>query len=90
MNNKIKRLELENTLSQIYSNDYVYEGPFLSFSFTEVLFVTLNFIDIYTKEITFTFQRDQLCLQSKDFTIEVKYFHIDILLINFRERTNVW
>lgn len=89
MNNKIKKLELENILSQIYSNDCVYDGPFCSFSFTEVLFVTLNFIDIYTKEVTFTFQHDQLFLKAKDFSMEIKYYHIDILLINFREKTNV-
>ena len=85
MNNKMQRLELENILSQIYSNDYIYEGPFCSFSFDKVFYITLNFIHIYAKNVTIDFQEEYLRILAKDTTIEIKYSRIDTLLINFRE-----
>ena len=85
MNNKMKRLEIESMLNQIYRNKYIYDGPFCSFSFEQVYFIALNFINIYTKDVTIDFQEEYLRILAKDLTIEIKYHHIKSLSINFRE-----
>lgn len=89
MNNKMKRLELENRLSQAYSNDYSYDGPFCSFDFNNVSFITLNSLDIYIDHFSVKFRSDYLVVSLETAIIEIKYRNIDYLLINFREDLDV-
>lgn len=85
MNNKIKKLELENKLSQIYSNNYIYSDSFCSFSFNCINFITINSLEIYSKSATINFQEEYLGIKVDKINMEIKYSDIDILLINFSE-----
>ena len=85
MDNKTQRLELENTLSQIYSNDYIFDGPLHMLSFGHIRFITLNSVNIYVNYCDITFHRNCLNIMIGFCTLEIKYSDIDVLLINFLE-----
>lgn len=85
MDNKTQRLELENTLSQIYSNDYIFDGPMFLLSFDNINFITLNSSDIYVHKCDIRFHRHCLNILIDFATIEIKYSNIKYLLINFKE-----
>ena len=89
MENKIKRLELENSLSQIYDNNYVYDGPFCSFSFDQINFIAINDIYFYTHNIKVELQNEYLYISGSNFAFEMKYKKLDCFLINFKEVKNV-
>ena len=89
MNNKMQRLELENMLSQIYSNDYIFDGPMCMLSFGNINFITLNSSDIYVRACDIRFHRHCLNILIDFATIEIKYSDIKCLLINFREDLDV-
>lgn len=89
MDNKTKRLELENILSQIYSNDYIFDGPMCMLSFDHIRFITLNSLNIYVGVCDITFHRDCLNILINFGTLEIKYSDIKLLLINFLEDKDV-
>jgi hypothetical protein len=85
MNDKMQRLELENMLSQIYSNDYTFDGPMSMLSFGNINFITLNSSDIYVHKCDIRFHRKCLNILIDFATIEIQYSDIEYLSINFRE-----
>lgn len=90
MNNETQRLELESILSQIYSNDYIYEGPYTMLDFYQVIFLSLNSLNIYVKDVLIGFDYDCLLIQLGKVRIEIKYSDIENLSINFQEASNVF
>lgn len=85
MENKTQRLELENILSQIYSNNNIFDGPHKVLYFSNINFITLNSIDIYVKDCNISFHKEFLDISVFSATIEIKYSNIDYLSINFVE-----
>lgn len=85
----MKRLELEQILSQIYSNDYVYDGSVHSFSFKCINFININDIYFYTHNVVIELQYEYLVIKCNNMQCEVKYHNIRTFLINFRESFDV-
>ncbi|MBR3208751.1 MAG: hypothetical protein IKF82_00625 [Bacilli bacterium] len=83
MKNKTKRLELEQLLSQIYSNDNTYNGSFCSFSFDEVEFISVNSVLIYVREVIVKLEEDCLGISTNSVFIEIKYSDITNFSIIF-------
>lgn len=89
MNNETQRLELESILSQVYSNNYIYEGPYIMLDFSEVIFLNLNSLNIYVKNFLIGFDCDCLLIQLDKVRIDIKYSDIKNLSIKFQEASNV-
>lgn len=85
MKEKMKRLELEQILSQIYSNDYIYDESVQSFSFNGINFININDIYFYTHNIIVELQYEYLVVKNDNMQCEIKYRNIKNFLINFRE-----
>ena len=85
MNNKMQKLELENTLNQIYRNNDIYDGSIKTFSFCKINFITLNSLNIYVKQCNITFYREYLKILVNDIIFEIRYSDIRYLLINLGE-----
>ena len=86
MDNRMQRLELEDMLSQVYSNNFLFEGSSESiFSFDQINFITLNSVNIYIKYCDIIFHREYLNILIDYATIEIKYSDISYLSISFSE-----
>lgn len=89
MNNKMKRLELESTLNQIYHNDYTYDGPPHLLLFENVDCLAINNLKIYTYDIAINFHINFLQIVLDNAVFEIDYNHIKFLSLNFKEDSDV-
>ena len=89
MENRIQRLELENTLSQVYSNNYKYDSSPICFSFDKINFITLNSLIMYLNRCDIVFEEDSLIIFIDSGNIEMKYSDIKYLSISLQEEEDV-
>ena len=85
MENKTKRLELETILSQIYNNNYIYDSPACSFSFTNISFISINKFFVYTSEAKIQLEQEFLGVSIQNSYFEIKYCDITDFSIIFAD-----
>lgn len=90
MIDKETKLKLESTLNQIYSNNNLYDGPFITFAFYNVNYIFLNGVYLYPHDLVKIMIDNECMAFSIDFTlIEVTYDDIDNFVINVRDDEHV-
>lgn len=93
MQNKEKRFALEDTLNQIYRNDYCFDSEHTQFSFFNADFILLNDAYIYLPEnictkIILTKEYMQIILSKarlREVKFEIKYTNIKEFSIKIEE-----
>lgn len=86
MHNIEKRLILEDTLNQIYSNNYFFEAGLKEFFFQNVSFVSLNDTCMHVPESTcvrIMLFSEEMIIKMRNTTWRVKYFSINNFIIHF-------
>ncbi len=90
MTDKEEKLKLESTLNQIYSNDNLYDGSVINFTFCNVNYIYINDVYLYPyKYVKVMIDTDCMIIKINSTLVEVMYSDIDNFLINIREGKDV-
>lgn len=88
MHNKEKKLILEDTLNQIYNNNYFFDGGMKDFFFHNIQLISINNTCIYGPKngcIKITLFDEEMIVKIQNIPWRIKYIHINDFIIHFED-----